>query len=402
MSVPAFRENYILIAVLFVLNSQLVLATDPPDIPELIGQLNDVVPQKRKSAAEKLAELIDPCIAPAVTNQIAKEKDFHVRLALHFALASQGNRKALQPLIDSLKKTGHSGSYYLRRATNEDFGWSINQWQEWFDSTSDEKYRQFIQHRWEQKPMMEAFSEFASLYSRRHFESSVAIDGNKKVQDFIKPLTKEERQKLKTLPTAKSWDLFEDALQQLQTQGNKKEAARLFHKVATEYPDTYYAEQSKELAELLDQMALEDREYKPPQNVKLQSVTEQISYHIYQLRNLVAYQFSQPGYPSIFGFPPLDDDETVYNPAVELCKIGDPAVPFLLRLLEDPRPIRAVSYWRNFVPVRQVLRYRDVAKVVLKKIRPDIADDLSRYDSTKDPIKKKLILERIKSTHSKK
>lgn len=394
MSVLAFRVCFVLITAAFVFNSQLAHAADPLDIPGLIRQLDDADSQKRENAAEKLAESMDSCITQAVTKRLVKEKNFHVRLALHYALASQGNRKALQPLIDSLHQTGHCGSIYLGRATDKDFGWDIKKWQKWFDSTSDDKYRQFIKRRWERKPMMDEWSEFASLFSKRYFNS--ALDG--KVHEFFGPFTEEDQKKLKSLPTAKAWDLFESGLQQLQRKGNRNEAARLFHKVAAEYPDTYYADQSKELANLLDQMVLEDQKYKLPQDIQCLSIPEQITYHIYQLRNLVAYQFSQPGYPLIFGFPRFDDEEEEYNPAVELRKIGEPAVPFLLNLLEDRRPIRSVSYWRYFVPTRNVLRYQDVAVAVLEEIRPDIGVDLSRYYSTKDPVKKKLIIERIKST----
>ncbi|MEQ9066790.1 MAG: HEAT repeat domain-containing protein [Gimesia chilikensis] len=389
-----FRMCFFLISTVFAFNCQLALAADPPDIPTLIKQLDDPDSQKRENAADKLADFMDPRITEAAKKRLLKENDFHVRLVLHYALASQGNRKAFEPLIDSLHQTGHHGSNYLRRATGKDFGWDIKRWQKWFESVSDKEFRQFIKRRWERKPMMDEWSEFASLYSKRYFNS--ALDG--KVDEFFGPFTKEDQKKLKSLPTAKAWDLFESALQQLQNKGNRKEAARLFHIVATEYSDTYYADQSKELANLLDQMVLEDQKYKLPQDIQCLSIPEQITYHIYQLRNLVAYQFSQPGYPLIFGLPRFEDDEEEYNPAVELRKIGEPAVPFLLNLLEDRRPIRSVSYWRYFVPTRNVLRYQDVAVAVLEEIRPDIGVDFTRYYSTKDPVTKKLIIERIKST----
>ena len=57
-------------------------AADSPDITALVAQLNDDDKQKRKDAAEALAEIVDAKIPESVRKQIAVEKDFHVKLAL--------------------------------------------------------------------------------------------------------------------------------------------------------------------------------------------------------------------------------------------------------------------------------------------------------------------------------
>ena len=363
-----FRMCFLLFTTVFAFNCQSALAADPPDIPTLIKQLDDPDAKKRENAADKLADFMDPRITQAAKIRLVKEKDFHTRLALHYALASQGDRKALQPLIDSLHQTGHCGSIYLGRATGKDFGWDIKKWQKWFDTTSDEKFQQFIQHRWEQKPIIEKWNEFQGLYTRRYIGEDNGVEVLKAL-GLPEQLSDAEKQKLETLPNAKAWNLFEMALvQKLQKEGKRKEAARLLQKVATEYPDTYYALRSKELAAILNRMVVEDQQFKPVENFKQLSIPEQIKYHIYQIRNIEAYQIMSPGYPDIFDTP-HGDREKEYNPAVELIKIGEPAVPAVLGLLEDDRLIRATHWWRRGYPDIWPVRYRTVAFSILIEIR---------------------------------
>jgi hypothetical protein len=58
------------------------------------------------------------------------------------------------------------------------------------------------------------------------------------------------------------------------------------------------------------------------------------------------------------------------NAAVGLRDIGRPAIPRLINLLRDRRPIRAVGFWRVFHPSRTVLRYQDVAIEILQGLIP--------------------------------
>ena len=81
-----------------------------------------------------------------------------------------------------------------------------------------------------------------------------------------------------------------------------------------------------------------------------------------------------------------------YNAADALREIGEPAVPFLIELLEDRRPIRGVGYWRNFRPDRTVLRYQDAAIQIIDAIRAEHAYDrrtTSSYFSTETQERRK-------------
>lgn len=374
-------------------------ADDSPDIASLIVNLDDNQARKREDAAEALAEIVDPRIEDPLRKRIAVEKDFHVKLALHYALASQGNRAPLQVLIESLRSTGHMGANYLRNATGEDFGWDIGRWQKWLDSTNDAEFRAFVLSRWKRKPLMDEWADFASLFTRHYFNSLTDAETGESL-DLGDRMTAEEIQRLSQLPTAKAWNLFESALNELQDKGNRKESARLFRKVATEFSNTYYADQSKELADLLDTMVAEDAAYKPPRDITSLERDQQIELHIHNLRDVVAYQFSQPGYCHVLFQFQLPGDKS-YNAALALRDIGEPAVPRLIELLTDRRPIRAVGYWRDFHPNRTVLRYQDAAIQILSAIRSDCPYDrrtTSSYFSTERPEVQRAVIESLKSS----
>lgn len=375
------------------------IAQESRDVGALIARLNDDDKRVREDAAEGLAEILDSRIPPLLRNRVAEETDFHVKLALHYALASQGDKQALQFLIDSLRQTGHMGANYLGYATPEDYEWKIDQWQKWFDETSDQEFLAFIRERRKRKPMMEEWSEFASLYGKR-FLGSLTNAETGEPAGFVDRMTKEEIRRLSELPTAEAWNLFESAIDQLQDKGNRKESARLFRKIATEFSNTYYADESKELADLLEKMVAEDAEYTPPIDIASLEIDQQIDFHIHNLRDVVAHQFSQPGYCRVLSQLRLSDDER-YNAAGSLRDIGKPAIPRLISLLDDRRPIRAVGYWRDFHPTRTVLRYQDAAIQIIEAIQAGSPYDrrtTSSYFSTERPETQKAVIESLKSS----
>lgn len=86
-----------------------LIAQESRDIDALIARMESDDSRTREDAAEALAKIVDSKIPPAVRKRMLVETDFHVKLALHYALASQGNKQALCFLIDSLEKSGHLG-----------------------------------------------------------------------------------------------------------------------------------------------------------------------------------------------------------------------------------------------------------------------------------------------------
>src|SRR5438309_2210838 len=61
-----------------------------------------------------------------------------------------------------------------------------------------------------------------------------------------------------------AWKLFSAATQALQDKGDRSEAARLFGRVAKEFPRSRYFDESKELASLLRPMIDEDKGWSEP------------------------------------------------------------------------------------------------------------------------------------------
>ncbi len=333
----------------------------------------------RTNAVEFLSKKLNPQkISPALKQRLKVEKDFHVKLILNYALASQGERSAIKPLIDSLSQTGHLGYVYLRNVTGEDFNWNQNHYQYWYDHTSDEEFKRLIDDRWRRKPMMDEYAEFVSMYSHDHFVSTVLLELNDegelvkaKDQSTLsrgRPLTKAQKKRFESLPTTKSWRLFMKALTELDENGNRPEAAKLFGELVSKYPNTYYAEQAKDLADQLEIMIREDREFKAPADFEKLTLKEKIEFHIHHLRDVQAVQISQPGSCAIWFYGSSNPKDEEYNAAVALAEIGKPAIAYLVDLDEDRRPIRGVGYWRDFVPQRHVLRYSDASEQICSRI----------------------------------
>ncbi|WP_298517962.1 hypothetical protein [uncultured Kordia sp.] len=196
------------------------------------------------------------------------------------------------------------------------------------------------------------WEEFSSLFTANSIKS-----------ERFEGLNQDEKHFLQSAKEAKAWDLFEEATTLLQADKNRKKANNLFTKIATDYPQTYYANQAKELSNLLSQMMIEDANWKEPSDINDLSLHQQIEYHIYQLRNIAAEQIGQPANCSVFDTPKGE-----YNAAISLKKIGKPAIPFLINLLDDRRPLSTIGYFRDFYPTRTILRYQDAAVEILNQI----------------------------------
>lgn len=117
-------------------------------VEELLGlaAAEGETPRNRAGAVRALARrdaTKDQPIVPALRRLLESEQDFHVRLALHYALACHGERMALYGLLESLKRTDHLGEYYLSRATERKFHWNYDAWKAHIDGLTDAAWREF-------------------------------------------------------------------------------------------------------------------------------------------------------------------------------------------------------------------------------------------------------------------
>lgn len=182
-------------------------------------------------------------------------------------------------------------------------------------------------------------------------------------ENYFNILSASDTKILESSTESKSWNLFNAAISTLQENKDRVTASILFKKVYLEYPETFYANQSKELSELLTKMIIEDNNWKEPANIDKLSINEQIKYHIYHIRNIASYQDGNGIVWSVF-----NTDKNEYNAAKSLEKIGKPAIPYLINLLDDRRPTCTIAYFRDFHPTRIVFRYQDAAIEILNAI----------------------------------
>ncbi|MHC4983446.1 MAG: HEAT repeat domain-containing protein, partial [Planctomycetota bacterium] len=153
-----------------------------------------------------------------------------------------------------------------------------------------------------------------------------------------------------------------------------KLAAR-FRSITDFGPYSDYEKRAKELSELLDEMAKEDAKFKEPENLTALSERQRIRYLVFKLRD-VAAQALVSGSPCSV----LRDAWSQDTAAHQLRKIGKPAVPVLIGLLNDRRPTRSITGMQRCM---FVLRYCDVALQILEAIsarRFEVPIELSAAD----------------------
>jgi len=187
-------------------------------------------------------------------------------------------------------------------------------------------------------------------------------------------------------PEEEAWKTFHAAVTCLQDKGDRESAGKLFQEVVERFPDSPYAQDSKELGAFLERMVKEDAAWEEPENIATLSLPEKIDYNIHHLRNVNCYQWSQPGMCYLLRSYGRDRDTN--NAAIALKEIGLPAIPALITLLDDRRPTRSVGYWRNFSPSRTVLRYQDAAIQILNALTPTPfyrRSSTAAYFSTESP-----------------
>ena len=166
---------------------------------------------------------------------------------------------------------------------------------------------------------------------------------------------------------------FINAVCSYKNTGNCASGIVAFAKIANKYPLDYYTADSKDISQQLKILEEENNTWTEPFNWKNLSLPEQIDYHIYHLRDLNFIQSAWPDecnvmYDSYISWYTNQSSRT-FHPGLELKRIGISAVPSLISLLNDRRPIRSIGFHRPWHRHGwSLLRYQDGAIQILEEI----------------------------------
>lgn len=299
----------------------------PASVEELLDKVCADPWSDDHAAAALAARPLDDAIVAATKKRLEGKPRFHPRLALGYVLASHGEKQGLEILVDSLAETGHLGYVLLTRVAGTDFGWrrdgsSLVRWREWLAGFTEEEYRARVR--------------------RKRLLAEVRADGEKE---------------------------FAAAAATLREQGDRGAAAAQFRAFALKFPRADAVEDALEIARLLDVEAKEDTAWREPASPDALAPPERIAWLVHHLRDARGRTRPLEGYCSVL-LPPPKGAAAASNAAADLLKIGTPAIPTLLGLLEDRRPIRATGYSRRPHQRSMVLRYQDAALEILNELLP--------------------------------
>ncbi|MGA2068313.1 MAG: hypothetical protein ABSG86_25295 [Thermoguttaceae bacterium] len=352
---------------------------------KLIAALDAAKPADRVTAAEQLGLADGPNVLAVLRQRAATEKEERCRLALLYAMGLHGDIEVVRQLGDHARD--ETCMRYLCALTGRN-EWNAEQWHKWLAGVGNGKLANIVASsrsdlQWE---------EYARCHASQYFHSL----RQEKDPDPLKT------EFLCSLPHARAWGLFSSAAHTLAWDGDRAKAASLLSELVAKYPNAHHAKEAAELRDLLRGMVEEDRRWKEPGNVERLDVAEKVRYYVYHLRDVHEEQWSQPGEVEVLGasyhllkvFAELDRQvreasgnkgskadkgspksepskpDEPKNAACHLLEIGEPAVPALVGLLDDRRPIRSVGHWRDFWPERTVLRYQDAAIEILDELLP--------------------------------
>jgi antitoxin component YwqK of YwqJK toxin-antitoxin module len=141
----------------------------------------------------------------------------------------------------------------------------------------------------------------------------------------------------------------------------RPEAAAQFKAISQDFPDDIHTRTAGELAGQLERIGREDQAFHPPADLGKLTQKELIQYWTFRLRDVAVADPFVPGKCQVFLFTSGRKDD----PAWALRRLGKPAIPALLALLEDRRPTRSAS---NAMNGSHVLRYADVALQTIEAI----------------------------------
>lgn len=288
---------------------------------------------------------------PALSEALRTQSGFHERNTLGYMLAVHGEKRGLEILVDSLRRKGHFGYIYLTRVAPEDFGWnadgsSLPRWRAWLDRLTEEGYRESTR--------------------RARLPENVRRAGDEAL-----------------LAAARA----------LRDGAERAVAAERFRDVVAKFPDADAAPLAREIADALDEEIREDLAWQEPETPPAPGDPKRIEWLVHHLRDLEGVTRYSVSYTTVL--PPRHRGEPVVEtPATEFLAMGPAAVPTLLGLLEDRRPIRAFGWtscragpWR-WGRRLVVLRIQDAALEILNALLPPPTYDrtyTATYLSAQDP-----------------
>jgi hypothetical protein len=347
-------------AIVFVLAACVRAHADEPDgasVEDLLERLEDL--RTQKDAAESLAALpTSDSLVRRARESLDASEDFHERIALGYVLASHGEKRGLEVLVDSLRETGHFGYVYLTALEGRDNfeaferkgrGWDEPAWRRWIEGVDAEEYRARV--------------------TRCRLPARVRAAG---APDF----------------TA--------AARLLVDGGDRAEAARRFRSAASAFPLADAVAEATELADLLEAQAKEDAS--PRESTQPTSPEERIAHLERGLRDARCVHLLFEGYCSFLGTPRASPEGS--DAVRELRALGSAAVPRLLLLLEDRSPTRAVAKSSRAYQDWIVRRYQDVALELLNEILPTPPEPESPkrdYLSEQEPADRRKTIESVRS-----
>ena len=284
-------------------------------------------------------------------------------LPLLYALAAQGDYQSAGKIVDLLSHGDKTSLFALKRlrfgnqwynSRNEE-ALDANEMSAWFRAFSESEYKIWSQNR------------LLTTHPRHEIE--------------IRPGEILTTVQIDNLPTHRARRMFEQAIVHLQNEGNRKLAEAAFRNCATKYPLTIYTSHSLDLAEELERLTQEDARWVEPPSIDLLTAEERVTYWIYHLRNTVVYQHGYQGLNSGQFIMPIqvlwDSEERAPNAALKLQELGELAVPKLLNMLSDRRPMPAVVFLHDAYRPRHILRNQDAAfEIVLSLNQKGLGRDL--------------------------
>lgn len=156
---------------------------------------------------------------------------------------------------------------------------------------------------------------------------------------------------------ARAWPSLSQGVKMLQKGADRTAILDVWQRTLAAHPSSGYEEQLKDMLAQLTLQVRQDaqRAKAPPVDPATLALDQQVQYYVDHLCDIATDQMFDPG-----ECPVLNGGKATAS-SDALVKIGRPALPALVALLDDRRLTRFVGYFRTYDQHPKVLRYQDVA-----------------------------------------